>query len=111
MKRHNNILENAESYIESNGLDISPEQLFIEFMFIVKCHEEFDCYLKESKLIFKLNKMKRDERLKKKRELFNKWYFSKYKNKFTKELLIELSEMTFVSERTVQLDVFRETTA
>ena len=110
MKELDNI---AEKYIEKYNLDITVQELFDEFECVYQASIDFEKYLKESSLIYKLNKMKRNQRLKEKRSIFCKWYMEKNqsnKKKKYRALLIELSEMVFVSERTVQFDVFRETT-
>lgn len=103
------ILNTAEKYIEKYNLDISPEQLFIEFQQIIALHESFNEYLKEEKLNAKLEKMKRNKRLLEKRKLFIAWYALKNQNqKMAKEIFIDLSEMVFASERTVQIELKNE---
>ena len=111
MNTNDNILKKAIDYIEKHGLEITPEQLFVEFMAIVKWHEEFECYLKESKIIYKLNKMKRNKRLKEKRKLFVQWYFTKNQTELSKTLQLDLSEMVFVTTRTIREELLKETTA
>lgn len=87
---------------------MSVEELFIHFKEIENTHKEFNQYLQKENLNYTLEKMRRNERLKAKRELFTKWYFLQKKRKeLTKKVLIELSEMTFLSERTVQGDIFK----
>lgn len=110
----NELNEIAKEYIERYELDLTVEELFEEFEHIYQASIDFEEYLKTSGIIYKLNKMKRNARLKEKRSIFCKWYFTKNQNDRSKKyrsLLIELSEMIFVSERTVQFDVFGETTA
>ena len=107
----NELAEIAQGYIERHNLNLTIGELFEEFEHIYQESIMFEVYLKESKIIYKLNKMKRNARLKEKRAIFCKWYFTKFQNKMTKELFIELSETVFVSERTIQDDIFRETTA
>lgn len=105
--------ELAQSYIDKHNLDLTIEELFNEFERIHNAVIEFEKYLKSTGIKYKLNKMRRNERLKEKRSLFCKWYFQNHQNDNTKKfkaLMIELSEMTFMSERTVQFDVFGETT-
>ena len=104
----------VQKYIDKHKLDISVEELFIQFEKICLLREEFDLYIETTGIKYELNKMKRNERLKEKRSIFCQWYFTKHQNNRDKKyraLLIDLSEMLFVSERTVQFDVFGETTA
>ncbi|MBD0822633.1 hypothetical protein [Aestuariibaculum marinum] len=107
------ILKSSEDYIKAYGLDISPEELFIQFEFIIECHKDFNMYLKDNGLNEILEKMKRSKRLLEKRKLFTNWYIQKYQNnKMLKELHLDLSEIVFASERTVREDIISlETTA
>ena len=105
--RQLNTKQIAEQYIIDNNLNISVEELFNQFEMLCDIHEQFSIYLKQSRLIYKLNKMRRNKRLKAKRSIFCKWYFDKFQNKPSKVLINELEEMTFVSERTVRDDTFR----
>lgn len=104
--RNVELITYAENYIKNHNLDLTVEELFKEFERVCTVYEEFTNYLNESGLIYKLNKMLRNKRLKERRSVFCKWYFTKYQNKPTKVLMIELSELTFMSERTVQEDTF-----
>lgn len=112
MSNPKNILQTAENYITKHNLNTTPEQLFIEFEALTKIHNEFEDYLKANSLNTQLEKMKRDQRLLEKRRLFVEWYFLKNQNKQSvKETLINLSEMSFTSVRTVQNHLSNETTA
>ena len=111
MSKEINILKSAEDYIIKHDFGKSVEELFIEFELIVDLHKEFESYLKRQHLNEKLEKMKRNERHLEKRRLFSLWYSAKTQNcKKTKEILIDISEMCFVSTRTVENFLFYEAT-
>lgn len=103
-----NFIKEAEQYITENNLGITVEELIQEFEHVAQVFEDFDLYLKESGLKLKYRNMLRSKRLKEKRKVFCKWYFDKYQSKPTKVLIAELSEITFMSERTVQEDTFNK---
>jgi len=109
--RKTRILKLAEKYIDTYGIEITPEELFVEFAQIVERHKAFERYLRESKVLYKLNKMKRNQRLKEKRKLFVQWYFHKNQDQLSKVLQIDLSEMVFVTPRTIREELLKETTA
>ena len=112
MSKDINILKSAEYYINHHDVDKSVEELFIEFQKIVDLHIEFEKYLKENKLNQNLEKMQRDKRLKAKRKLFVEWYSVLTQNKIdNKVAIIDLSEFTFASKRTIQKDLSSEATA
>lgn len=105
--RGSNILNKAEVYADKYGQ--SPEQLFAEFEQVLRLHAEFEAYLKNNRINYKLNSMKRSKRSLERRKLFIEWYFLKNQNTMkTKEAVMNLADMAFVSERTVQLDLSSE---
>jgi hypothetical protein len=111
MEIRSEILKNTQDHIEEHGLSTSSEELFISFEILSTLHREFEAYLNNEKLIFRLNAMKRNKRLKEKRKLFAVWYIAKNQDKkMMKEMLYELSEMFFITTRSVQNDLFHETT-
>ena len=111
MSKDIDILESAENYIKKHDEEKSVEELFIEFQNIVDLHEEFEKYLKVNKLNENLEKMKRNERSLARRKLFSEWYSLKSQNvKKNKEILIDLSEMCFISKRRIENVLFYETT-
>jgi len=97
------ILSNAQRYIDAYGLDCSPEEMFIEFQKITKLHEEFEEYFKTTPYYQKLNNMKnRSKRMLEKRRLFYEWYIlNNQDGTYVKEIIHDLSEMTFTTGRTV----------
>lgn len=112
MNHKDNIFEATESYLEEFQVEKSAEELFCEFEMLVQLHEDFDRYLNENKFNSKLETMKRSERLLAKRKLFVNWYSERNQNnQLTKDMFINLSEMTFVSQRTLYNDISNETTA
>ncbi|MBS9774589.1 MAG: hypothetical protein KGV59_05465 [Tenacibaculum sp.] len=108
MNKQQKFIQQCEDYLQKHNINMSIVELFIHFQEIVFLHKEFNSYLKQTDINQSLESMKRNDRLKAKREIFSKWYFLHKRNKgLTKEVLIELSEMVFLSERTVQDDVFK----
>ncbi len=106
MNKQQNFIELCEKYLQEHNINMSVEELFIHFQEIINVHHDFELYLRQNNINQELEQMKRTERLKTKRELFAKWYFLHKRNKgLTKQVLIELSEMVFLSERTVQGDI------
>ena len=74
-------------------------------------HIEFEIYIKEKGLKSQLEQMERNKRLLEKRRLFVEWYFVKTQNRLlVKEAFIDISEMIFVSTKTVQKDLLKEAT-
>ena len=73
---YKNILTLLENYIKTYDLDVSVEELFVEFHRICLEHQKFELYLQEKEGNNFLNKMHRNKRLKEKRRLFELWYFS-----------------------------------
>lgn len=111
MPINKDILKETERHIIKYDLEISPEELFIEFENIVKLHEQFEGHVRELAIYNKLYQMERNQRLKEKRRLFAEWYVQKNQNsKLLKEMLFDLSEMVFTSTRTVEKDLYSETT-
>lgn len=111
MTKYTDFIEKTADYIQEYNLDLSPEQMFIEFNRIVILHRKFEAYCNNSGLTIKLNKMQRSKRLKEKRKLFVDWYILQNQNtKILKEMIYELSEMIFSVERTVEKDIYSETT-
>lgn len=111
MSKNTNILKSVSNYIDKYNIDSSPEEMFLHFEQLATLHREFEAHLNNEKLYFRLNAMKRSERLKSKRKLFMEWYIEKYQNqKILKEMVFELSEMAFVTTRTVENNLFYETT-
>ncbi len=111
MNKKINIIKSAENYIKKHDDTKSVEELFIEFNQIVALHKEFEKYLKEQGLNQKLETMQRNKRLMAKRQLFASWYSVKNQDtQFMKETLINLSEMTFVTPRSVIRDLTNDTT-
>ena len=109
--KDSDIEELAEKYIASYELEKSKEDLFNEFQKIVDLHKDFEDYLKKNMLNETLEKMQRNKRLLEKRKLFFEWYFIKTQNgSVNKEIFINLSEMVFVTTKTVTNELFRETT-
>ena len=105
------LLTSAQDYIEKHGVAMSSEQLFVQFQHMIECHAEFEKHLKETHINEKLEKMQRSKRLLEKRKLFTEWYVKKYQNtKMVKEILIDLSEITFTSTKTIKNVLSRETT-
>ncbi|WP_142783358.1 hypothetical protein [Changchengzhania lutea] len=105
------LLQSVEQYIIDHGLNITPEELFVQFNHIVESHHQFEYYLKLNGINENLEKMKRNKRLLEKRKLFVDWYFLKNQNKKNiKSLMIEASEMLFTSTKTIQIDLLKETT-
>lgn len=103
MTKEINILKSAENYIDKFGEDKSVEELFIEFQIIVELHQEFNEYFKKSKHYYRIKPMNRSKRKLEKRKLFIEWFFIKNQNnKFSKEILNEIAEIIFTSERTVR---------
>lgn len=111
MKNRNDVLAECLEFISQHNQNYSAEQLFAQFLEQVRALQEFEQYLFKRGVNQKLGKMNRNERLKKKRRLFTEWYLNVNKDKPTKVVLIELSEMLFLSERTIQSDLSSETTA
>src|SRR5690606_41694486 len=98
--------------IYENEVDTSAETIFGEYENLVTLHREFEAHHHNEGLNIKLNKMKRNELLKQKRKLFIEWYILKHQNeKILKEMIYELSHMIFATTRTVEYDIFNETTA
>lgn len=106
------LLKLGDGYYDEFEVNGSTEQMFIEFNHLVTLHRQFEAYLSNSKLIYTLSNMKRSARLLKKRKLFIQWYLQKNQNeKRVNEITHELSEMLFCTQRTVENDIFTETTA
>lgn len=102
-----NIIALTEQYIKENDLDITPEALFIEFKIMVELHQEFDIYLKNEGLNENLEKMNRNKRRQEKRKLFIDWFTTKNQNnKLSKQIVIDLSEMLFVTPKTIRNTYF-----
>ena len=105
MKNATKLITSIQEHIDKRSANSSAERMFAEFQFLCKLHRDFEKYLEDTKLKYNLNKMRRNKRLKEKRKLFCEWYINTNKSKQYKEILIELSEMVFVSQRTVELDI------
>ena len=87
-------IEQIDDFVEKHGLECSAEELFIYFNEIVQLHDEFNQYLNDMQY--------RCKKALDRRKLFVEWYFKKYQNeKNVKRLIMDLSEITFVSERTL----------
>ncbi len=106
-----NFIHSAEEYVQRFNLECTPEILFAEFKAAVEIHGRFDNHLHNSGLIKKLSKMERNPRLKERRRLFAEWYIQQNQNnKIMKEMLHELSDIAFVSTRTIEKDLCSEAT-
>lgn len=106
------IFDLMEKFIDDHSLETTPEAMFIEFEALATMHREFEAYLSNENLTVKLNTMQRSKVLKEKRKLFIEWYILKNQNdKILKEMIYELSQMTFAATRTVEYDIFNATTA
>lgn len=111
MSTRTDILSLTENFINEHEPNSSPEEMFLRFEIISTLHREFEAYLVNEKIIYNLNKMNRNERLKEKRKLFAEWYIKKNQDKkMMKEMLYELSEMFFITKRRLENILFYETT-
>lgn len=99
------MLNKVNNYIEKHDMDIDPESVIAEFERANQLHKEFEQYLKD-------NKMQRNSKLLERRKLFVEFYINKYSNqKSIKQMIIELSELTFSSCRTIERVLSSDTTA
>lgn len=98
------MIDKALNYINKHNLDSTPEELFADFEKAYQIYVEFEEYIKD------LN-MKRSQKATDRRKLFAEWYMKKHqKSKMIKEMLLEISEMTFTSTRTIERDISTDTT-
>ena len=105
------VLNKAQDYINKFGVEQSAESLFAEFELKLRLHKEFETYIRQKGINEKLEAMQRCKRKLAKRKLFAEWYLNKTQNDLSiKTALINLSEMTFASERTLQIDLSSEAT-
>ncbi|WP_417444637.1 hypothetical protein [Joostella sp.] len=94
------MLDNLLTYIKKHQLDTTPELLLAEFERANQLHNEFKDYLKQ-------HNMQRSEKALDRRKLFVEFYINKHQNEKTfKEMLIELSEMTFNCVSTIEKDFY-----
>ncbi|WP_067145338.1 hypothetical protein [Pseudotamlana agarivorans] len=102
------ILKHVQSYIDKHEIKTSPSALIAQFEIIIELHREFETYLREHNINQELEIMQRSKRMLEKRRLFIEWYQLKHQNnKMVKEILIDLSEMIFISTRTIQNDLIK----
>lgn|SRR5690606_22728540 len=95
------MLKKADEYIKKYDLGQSPEELFIEFEMIVRIREEFEqCYRALPKHD-KPEDMQRTKRMLEKRRIFMGRYLLKNNERYAKEVVHELAEITFASWRNV----------
>lgn len=101
------VFKSFEDYIKRNNEDTTPESMFLEFQMVLEIHAKFEKYLKKENLNYKLEKMERSQRLLEKRKLFVDWFILQNQNKkMAKEIVIDLSEMLFVSTKTIRNTYF-----
>lgn len=98
------MLNKVNNYINKHDMDIDPESVIAEFERANQLHKEFEQYLKD-------NKMQRNLKSLERRKLFVEFYVNKFNNqKSIKQMIIELSELTFTSCRTIERDLSSDTT-
>lgn len=97
------MLEKADEYIKKYDQGKSPEELFIEFEQITRMHAEFREHLKT--LDLNLDNMRRSEKMMLKRKIFMEWYLQKNQDRYMEDVIDEISEMTFLTGRTVYIAV------
>ena len=95
------MLKKADEYIKKYDLGQSPEELFIEFEMIVRIREEFEQYYRALPKHLKPENMQRSKRMLEKRRIFMEWYLLKNNERYAKEVVHDLAEITFTSGRNV----------
>ena len=91
----------AEAYIKKYNLDVSAEQLFMDFEKLNQIYFEN----------LKSNKMYRCKSSLEKRTLFIQWYFNEHQNALkVRQMIKNLAEMLFVSEKTIERELKKDTT-
>lgn len=98
------LIQKAEQYIRQHNLDISVEQLYAEFEQLLGIYKDFRNYINQDQ---NLKYMYRNKSKLEKRELFINWYLQKHQNnRRIKTTLTELSDLLFVSSKTIEKQLF-----
>lgn len=92
--------EKAQRYINGQDIDITVEQLCVEFQKALHIYKDFLQHINQDQ---NRKHMYRSQDKLKRRELFIKWYLQKHQDKKRiKTMLYELSDLLFTSPKTIE---------
>lgn len=97
------LIASAQRFINENNLDMTVEQLYVEFERMLKTYTEFTEEINSNP---KTKIMYRSQEKLQRRELFINWYLQKHRDKRIKTVLHELSGLLFTSPKTIEKQLF-----